>query len=142
MCRKSTVEAAPAGEQVVGKLRGNAKLPQHIAGGPPPSMPTLRFGRFDEIPPEDQGHVACVPARMWPRRHRSDPGRPGALAPMRIGELARRSRLATTALLQLERDLVRVAERGTGLDPADCDAAGICKIIASGVPDTGPCGNW
>jgi hypothetical protein len=27
-------------------------------------MPTLRFRRFDEIPPEDQPHVAFLRARM------------------------------------------------------------------------------
>ncbi|HLZ30749.1 MAG TPA: hypothetical protein VKV73_25815 [Chloroflexota bacterium] len=27
-------------------------------------MPTLRFRRFDEIPPEDEEHVAFVRARM------------------------------------------------------------------------------
>ena len=27
-------------------------------------MPTLRFRRFDEIPPEDQEHVAFLRARM------------------------------------------------------------------------------
>lgn len=27
-------------------------------------MPTLRFRRFDEIPPEDQQHVAFLRARM------------------------------------------------------------------------------
>lgn len=32
-------------------------------------------------------------------------------------------------LQQLERDLAVVAEQGAGLDPADCDPAGVCKII-------------
>lgn len=34
-------------------------------------------------------------------------------------------------LQQLERDLTQLAERGAGVDPADCDPAGICKIIPS-----------
>ena len=36
-------------------------------------------------------------------------------------------------LQQLERDLTVIAEQGAGLDPADCDPAGICKIIPSEV---------
>src|SRR5215471_13701104 len=34
-------------------------------------------------------------------------------------------------LQQFERELTRLAERGAGVDPADCDPAGICKIIPS-----------
>jgi MerR family transcriptional regulator, copper efflux regulator len=34
-------------------------------------------------------------------------------------------------LQQLERELMRLAEQGSGLDPANCDPAGICKIIPS-----------
>ena len=32
-------------------------------------------------------------------------------------------------LEQLERDLAFLAERGAGIDPAECDPAGICKLI-------------
>jgi hypothetical protein len=32
-------------------------------------MPTLRFRRFDEIPPEDQEYVAFLRARMRGREH-------------------------------------------------------------------------
>ncbi len=34
-------------------------------------------------------------------------------------------------LQQLESDLGRLAEEGAGLDPAECDPAGICRIIPS-----------
>ena len=34
-------------------------------------------------------------------------------------------------LQQLERDLTQLSQRGAGVDPADCDPAGICKIIPS-----------
>lgn len=34
-------------------------------------------------------------------------------------------------LQQLERELTQLGDRGTGVDPADCDPAGICKIIPS-----------
>src|SRR5438034_5325261 len=36
-----------------------------------------------------------------------------------------------TELQQLERDLMQLAEQGAGLDPAECDPAGICKIMPS-----------
>ena len=40
-----------------------------------------------------------------------------------------RSRISE--LQQLERELTQLAERAADVDPADCDPAGICKIIPS-----------
>jgi DNA-binding transcriptional MerR regulator len=34
-------------------------------------------------------------------------------------------------LQQLERDLSRLSEHGAGVDPSECDPAGVCKVIPS-----------
>jgi len=40
-----------------------------------------------------------------------------------------RSRISE--LQRLERDLDRLASQGAGVDPSECDPAGVCKVIPS-----------
>lgn len=39
-------------------------------------------------------------------------------------------------LQQLESDLARLAEQGAGVDPSECDPAGVCRIISPPQPAT------
>src|SRR5919201_5324179 len=62
--------------------------------------------------------------------------RDGGTAPCsHVVGLIERRRAAVRArireLQRLERELARLAERGARLDPAECDPAGICRVIPS-----------
>jgi DNA-binding transcriptional MerR regulator len=65
----------------------------------------------DVIRIRDRGAAPCAHVLELIERRRAE-------VRSRIGELQ-----------QLERDLTHLVERGAGVDPADCDPAGICKII-------------
>ncbi len=41
-------------------------------------------------------------------------------------------------LQRLERDLDHLASRGAGVDPSECDPAGVCKVIPSGADRAAP----
>jgi DNA-binding transcriptional MerR regulator len=61
----------------------------------------------------DAGSPPCEHVLELIERHRAE-------VRSRIGQLQ-----------QLERDLALLAEQGAGVDPAECDPEGICKIITS-----------
>jgi DNA-binding transcriptional MerR regulator len=59
----------------------------------------------------------------------------GAAPCSHVVDLIERHRAGVRArireLQRLEQDLTRLAERGARLDPAECDPAGVCKIIST-----------
>ncbi len=67
----------------------------------------------DVIGIRDAGTAPCAHVLQLIERHREE-------VQSRIRELH-----------ELERDLSRLAEHGTGIDPSECDPAGVCKVIPS-----------
>jgi DNA-binding transcriptional MerR regulator len=65
----------------------------------------------DVIGIRDAGAAPCTHVLQLIERHREE-------VQSRIRELQ-----------ELERDLSRLTEYGAGVNPAECDAAGICKVI-------------
>jgi DNA-binding transcriptional MerR regulator len=67
----------------------------------------------DVIGIRDAGAAPCTHVLQLIERHREE-------VQSRIRELQ-----------ELERDLSRLTEYGAGVDPSECDAAGICQVIPS-----------
>jgi DNA-binding transcriptional MerR regulator len=67
----------------------------------------------DVIGIRDAGAAPCTHVLQLIERHR--------------GEVQSRIR----ELQELERDLSRLAQHGIGVDPSECDPAGVCKVIPS-----------
>ena len=68
----------------------------------------------------DAGAAPCAHVLQLIERHRAE-------VRSRIRELQR-----------LERDLDRLASQGAGVDPSQCDPAGVCKVIPSDVDRAAP----
>jgi MerR family copper efflux transcriptional regulator len=115
-----------------GLLPESRRTPSGYRAFQPDTLPRLAFIRAAQavgltlaeirevISIHDAGTAPCAHVLELIERHRNE-------VRSRIRELQR-----------LERDLDHLASQGAGVDPSQCDPAGVCKVIPSGADRARP----